>query len=162
MVIQKFVQNGEFPSLRSRNESDWYPWVCRFDPQPHSVGWGSGIVVSCYVGRRRGLDPKLLWLWHRLTAVALIRPLAWELPYAMVVALEKQKKKKKKKKKIILNGGQKFFSLPLFQVIVGIFRRLHMYPLSSCLNHKPRKRFFKITYQWIMISFFIGIFCSPR
>ena len=37
---------------------------------------GSGIAVSCGVGRRLGSDPTLLWLWCRLAAVALIRPLA--------------------------------------------------------------------------------------
>ena len=40
----------------------------------------------------------LLWLWHRLAATALIRPLAWELIYAGGVALEKAKKKKKNPK----------------------------------------------------------------
>ena len=34
-------------------------------------------------------DPELLWLWHRPVATALIRPLAWEHPYATGVALEK-------------------------------------------------------------------------
>ena len=39
---------------------------------------GSGIAVSCAVGRRRGSDPALLWLWLwcRLVATALIRLLA--------------------------------------------------------------------------------------
>ena len=41
----------------------------------------------------------LLWLWHRLVAIALIQPLAWEPPYATGVALEKAKGKKKKRKK---------------------------------------------------------------
>ena len=40
-------------------------------------------------------DLVVLWLWCRLAAVAPIRPLAWELLYAMGVALKKQKKKKK-------------------------------------------------------------------
>ena len=40
----------------------------------------------------------LLWLWCRPTAVAPIRPLAWELPYTAGVALEKKKKKTKKRK----------------------------------------------------------------
>ena len=31
----------------------------------------------------------LLWLWHRLTAVAPIRPPAWEPPYAMSATLKK-------------------------------------------------------------------------
>ena len=60
------------------------------------MGWGSGIAVSCSVGLRLGSDPALLWLWCRLAAVALIQPLAWELPYAVGVALRRPKKKKKK------------------------------------------------------------------
>ena len=67
------------------------------------VGQGSGVAMSCGVGRRCSSDPALLWLWHRLAAVALIRPLAWEPPHALGMALEKTKKKKasswKKKKK---------------------------------------------------------------
>ena len=35
----------------------------------------------------------------RPAAAALIRPLAWELPYAAGVALKRQRQKKKKKKK---------------------------------------------------------------
>ena len=34
-------------------------------------------------------DLALLWLWHRPAAVAPIRPLAWESPYAAGVALKK-------------------------------------------------------------------------
>ena len=40
----------------------------------------------------------MLWLCCRLAALALIRPLAWEPPHAVGVALKRQKKKKKKKK----------------------------------------------------------------
>ena len=54
--------------------------------------------MSCGVGRRCGSDPTLLWLWLRLVATALIRPLAWEPPYAMVAAQEMAKRQKKKKK----------------------------------------------------------------
>ena len=43
--------------------------------------------MSCSVGRRYDFDPMLLWLWYRLAAAPLIRPLAWELPYAMGEAL---------------------------------------------------------------------------
>ena len=39
------------------------------------------------MGHRHGLDLVLLWLWSRLAATALIRLLAWELPYATSVAL---------------------------------------------------------------------------
>ena len=50
--------------------------------------------MSCGVGRRHGSDLVLLWLWHRLTTIALIRPLAWETSYAMGVALKKKKKER--------------------------------------------------------------------
>ena len=55
--------------------------------------------MSCGVDHRRSLDLALLWLWCRSVALALIRPLAWEPPYAVGVAVEKTKKKINKKKK---------------------------------------------------------------
>ena len=50
--------------------------------------------MSCGVGRRCSSDPTLLWLWlwHRQAAIALIQPLAWDLPYAMGKALKRPKK----------------------------------------------------------------------
>ena len=56
------------------------------------------MAVSCGVGRRCGLDPALLWLWYRLPATALIRPVAWEPPYAMGAALKNKQTNKQKKK----------------------------------------------------------------
>ena len=38
--------------------------------------------MSCGVGGRFGSNLELLWLWCGPAAVALIRPLAWEPPYA--------------------------------------------------------------------------------
>ena len=55
--------------------------------------WVKDLVVSCGVGCRRGSNPALLWLWCRLAAVALIQPLAWELPYAMGAALKNKQVK---------------------------------------------------------------------
>ena len=49
--------------------------------------------MSGGVGHRYSSDPELLWLWHRLAAVAPIQPLAWELPHATGVALKRKKKK---------------------------------------------------------------------
>ena len=49
-----------------------------------------------YVGRRCGSDLVLLWVWHRLTATALIRPLAWETPYAMGAAQGEKKERENK------------------------------------------------------------------
>ena len=74
--------------------------------------------MSCGVGHRHGADPTLLWLWCRLAAVAPIRPLAWELPYATGEAL---KEKKKKEKTHIhthsLIYGQKGMIVPLLGVM---------------------------------------------
>ena len=58
--------------------------------------------MSCVVGHRHSLDPALLWLWYRLAAAALIRPLAWEHPGA---ALKRQLKKKKKKLALSTDTG---------------------------------------------------------
>ena len=44
--------------------------------------------MSCGVGCRCPSDPALLWLWHRLAAIAPIGPLAWELLYAAGADLE--------------------------------------------------------------------------
>ena len=47
---------------------------------PGLVQWvkdlASPVALSCGVGRRRGSDLALLWLWCRLAATALIRPLS--------------------------------------------------------------------------------------
>ena len=65
-------------------------------------GFLSGLKIQhchelwCRLQTQLGSDLALLWLWHRLAATALIRPLAWEPPYAVGEALKIQKKKKKK------------------------------------------------------------------
>ena len=61
--------------------------------------------MSYRMGRRHGSDPALLWLWHRLAAKALIRPLAWEPPYAASVALKRQKDKNKQTGKQAKGGA---------------------------------------------------------
>ena len=52
--------------------------------------------MNCGVGRRHGLNLVSLWLWCRPAATALIRPLAWERPYAASMALKSPPPKKKK------------------------------------------------------------------
>ena len=54
--------------------------------------------MSCALGGRRGSDLALLWLWCRPVATALIRLLAWELPYAVGAALKRKNTKKRKRK----------------------------------------------------------------
>ena len=67
-------------------------------PCPHLVDRGSSVAMSSSVGCRHCLGPMLLWLWRRLAATALIRPLAWELTYAASMALKTKKKKRKEKR----------------------------------------------------------------
>ena len=62
----------------------------------------------------------LLWLCHRLAAIALIWPLAWELPYATGLALKRKKEKEKKNEgkcdqSLNLNNQHKFYSWKFFQ-----------------------------------------------
>ena len=59
--------------------------------------------MNCGVDSRHGLDLALLQLWHRLTDIAPIRPLALEPPYATGAAMKRQKTKAKKKKKVKCN-----------------------------------------------------------
>jgi len=67
---------------------------------PGLTQWVKDLVASiCGIGNRCGSDPVLLWLCHRPAAIALIQPLAWELPYAVGATLKKSKQKKKKGKK---------------------------------------------------------------
>ena len=79
------------------------------------MGEGSDVAVSCGAGHRRGLDPVLLWLWCRPVATALIRPLAWEPPYAAGAALEKAKKKRKDK-------GEEFYTVEVGRKCKKIIR----------------------------------------
>ena len=57
------------------------------------------------VGDGIGLDLALLWLWRRLAVLALIQPLAWEVPYAAGVALKSKKRKKENLASLCIAGG---------------------------------------------------------
>ena len=66
-------------------------------------------------------DLALLWLWHKLAAVAPIQVLAWEPPYAVGAALKKTKKKKKKKE--ILLSAFKNVKMVSKDAVVGSSQR---------------------------------------
>ena len=76
------------------------------------------------MGRIRGSDLALLWLWCRLAATTLIQLLAWEPPYAAGAELKRQKKKKKvfiytvfrRRHKLIIHSPS---SSPLPYVLLG-------------------------------------------
>ena len=46
------------------------------------------VALSCGVGHRHGSGLMLLQLWYRTAAADQIRPLAWEIPYAVGEALK--------------------------------------------------------------------------
>ena len=63
------------------------------DPWPCSVGRGSGVAMSCGVGRRCDSDLMLLLLWCRLAATAPIQPLAGNFCMPRVQPQKGRKKK---------------------------------------------------------------------
>ena len=92
------------------------------------------MAVSCGVGRRHGWDPVLLWLWCRPAAVALIRPLAWEPPYASREALKRKKKRKERGVKNVLS----LKTLDDFRIVKGKQVPLACWLLESRLKLEPR------------------------
>ena len=62
--------------------------------------------MSCGTGHRCGSG--LVLLWHRPLAIALIRPLAWEPPYAVGADLKRQKTKQNKTRNVFHVTGACF------------------------------------------------------
>ena len=91
--------------------------------------------MSCGVGRRGGSDPLLLWLWRLPAAVAPIRTLAWEPPYAMGAALEKRQKDKKK---IIMKNKSSFLNQKIL-LIPKIMFLLELSSYTGIQRKKPKK-----------------------
>ena len=97
-LLNTFIKNRA-PAVPNVAQWKWI-WLASMRTQVWSLTSLSGlrisIAVSYGVGCRPGLDPSLLWLWHRLVATALNWPLAWEPPYATDAALCRGEKKKDK------------------------------------------------------------------
>ena len=79
--------------------------------------------MSCGVSHRHGSDLVWLWLWCRQAAVALIRCLAWEPPYAMGAAL-KSKKNPTTFEKYIADRALNFLTLVFSHKNIDIFGRI--------------------------------------
>ena len=60
--------------------------------QPLALLGGLWMWSCCGVSCRCGSDPAWLWLWRRLVAIASIRPLDWDLPYAAGTAIKVKEK----------------------------------------------------------------------
>ena len=85
------------------------------------------------VGCRHSWDPVLLWLWRRPAAVAQIQPLAWELLYAVGMALKNKKQNKTKQKKKSKTNKQKK-KVPLSLALMNNFQKDHLVLTAS---HNP-------------------------
>ena len=72
--------------------------------------------MSCGVGHTRGSDPTLMWLWRKPAAIAPIRPLVWEPPYATGAALEKAKRQQQQQQK--LSNGFKSVKIEFDNILV--------------------------------------------
>ena len=71
-----------------KKKAQGVPFVAQRLINPTRIHKDAGLIPGL---ARWVKDPTWLWLWCRPAAVALIRPLAWELPYAMGVALKSKK-----------------------------------------------------------------------
>ena len=78
---------------------------------------GSGIAVSC----RHSSNPALLWLWHRLSAVAPVQPLAWGFPYATGKALKIPKTNKQTQKLGLYRWIEYLYEVMLSKIYIYIY-----------------------------------------
>ena len=89
-----YAKNGCRP-VKERNVKDelWVPIVVQWK-------WTQLVSMRTWVRSLASLSGLKIWCCHdllpRLAAVALIWPLAWELPYALCAALKSKNKNQKK------------------------------------------------------------------
>ena len=99
----------------------------------------SGIAVSYGAVHRHGLDLAFPWLWCRLVAAILILLLAWELSYAVDVALKRQKKEIAFKQREMVreladHPGQK----PLNRSMTGCVKGAAMMPMWLSVTNEEK------------------------
>ena len=91
--------------------------------------------MSCGVGHRGDSDPTLLWVWCRLAATTLIRPLPWEPLYAVSTALRRQKNKQTNKQ--MLYGLHLFMFVCVCICMFYLFNVILLLLLFWFLGPKP-------------------------
>ena len=103
-IKKKLLHAKHFQETEKTNHS-LVENICKRISDKGSFCCNSGVTKPTIIHEDTGLipdlisrlkDPALLWLWCRPVAIALIKPLAWELPYAVGAALPTAKKKKKR------------------------------------------------------------------
>ena len=110
--------------------------------------------MICGVGHIHGSYPVLLWPWCRLEAVAPIRPLDWELPYAAGMALKRQNKNKNRIRK---ESEEKMQSYNRENICAFIRQHLLGIHLQKYLCKSVREH----TLVFLFFSFSFSFFLSP-
>ena len=86
------------------------------------MSYGSGVAMSWGVGRRRGSDLALLWLWRRPVATAPIQSTAsWEPPYSANLALKRKTNGGIVNKKLLQGEPRCLNNVTLFSIIEFAF-----------------------------------------
>ena len=114
--------------------------------------------MSCGVACRGSSDPALLWLWSRPAATDLIRPPAWEPPYAVGTALEKTEKKEKH---LLSKRHHDAFNSKLASLLHNCFPLL-ITAYQICLRRKQMHGYFKIkhsTHGYLKVKYPTQKFC---
>ena len=89
----------------------------------------------------------LLWLWHSFAAMALIQPLARELPHAMGAGLKKKKKKNSLILKTTLPAGY-YSPPPPCLTMESEVQRSHVSCSRPCSHYLTNLEFkFKLSYS---------------
>ena len=86
------------------------------------------LALSCGVSCGSGSDLVWLRLWARPAAIAPIRPLAWELPYAMGTALKYKKLQQQKTSCIPFKYVHKVKQYFYFTFFFNLFCFLGLHP----------------------------------
>ena len=127
--------------------------------------------MSCGVGRRRGSNLALLWLWCRPATAAPIGPLAWEPPHAAGAALKRQKTKIKNKNKIKSHGppccSLNSSSSSYLEAFVWLFSlppdncTANDFPQACLILSFPMKPTLTITFITATLSSLVFLICLP-
>ena len=102
MLVTKTLNKDEALYRKEKPRSSAQQWLRELRTQLVSMRtWAQSLALfwglRIWCGHELwGRSQMQLWLWCKPAAVALIGPLAWELPYALGVALKEKRKKKGK------------------------------------------------------------------